>query len=77
MDDGAKVSFEQDVKPLFLQFDRDQMLFAFDLWRVADVRENAEMILDRLVAGDMPCDRQWPEAQITLFEAWMKAGCPD
>lgn len=77
MTSEAPVSFEKDIKPLFLGFDRDQMLFVFDLWNVGDVREYADAIHERLVIGDMPCDRQWPEEDIALFAKWMEAKCPD
>jgi hypothetical protein len=70
----SDVSFERDIKPLFLSFDRSAMLFAFDLWRCEDVVENASMILERLEAGDMPCDRSWPGEHIALFRSWMKMG---
>jgi len=70
----SDVSFERDLKPLFLSFDRSAMLFAFDLWRREDVEEHAGMILERLEAGDMPCDRSWPDEHIALFRRWMKAG---
>jgi hypothetical protein len=69
-------SFEHDIKPLFLAFDRDAMLFAFDLWSHRDVADNATMIVHRLEAGDMPCDRPWPQQHLTLFRSWMQDGCP-
>jgi hypothetical protein len=69
-------SFETDIKPLFLPFDRDAMRFAFDLWRHGDVVENAEMILQRLESGEMPCDRPWPPENLAVFRAWVTAGCP-
>jgi hypothetical protein len=70
----SEVSFDRDIKPLFLSFDRSAMLFAFDLWRCEDVAANASMILERLEAGDMPCDRSWPEEHIALFRCWMNTG---
>jgi len=70
------VSFERDIRALFLPFDRDAMRFAFDLWLYQDVAENAEMILDRLEKGDMPCDRPWPPEHVALFQAWVAEGCP-
>jgi hypothetical protein len=70
------LSFARDIQPLFLPFDRDQMRFAFDLWLHADVKTNAEMILQRLELGDMPCDRPWPQEQIALFRKWFEADCP-
>ena len=76
MDDVAPPpSFETDIKPLFLRFDRDQMLFIFDLWEVEDVRTHARSIYGRLRSGDMPCDRSWPEEHIDLFRLWIKGGC--
>jgi hypothetical protein len=50
------------------------MLFAFDLWRREDVAANASMILERLQAGDMPCDRSWPNEHVALFRDLMKMG---
>ncbi len=70
------VSFERDIKPLFLPFDRDAMRFAFDLWLHQDVMENAAMILERVAQGDMPCDNPWPPDQVALFRRWVMDGCP-
>ena len=70
------LSFETDIKPLFSERDRRSMMFAFDLWSHDDVSGNAEAILDRLTAGDMPCDGAWPQAQVELFERWQAAGKP-
>jgi hypothetical protein len=69
-------SFEQDIKPLFRERDRNSMDFAFDLWDYEDVRENAPAILGRLTVGTMPCDGAWPEDQIALFRRWLEAGTP-
>jgi hypothetical protein len=52
--------FDQDVKPLFRERDRDSMRFAFDLWSLDDVATHADAILDRLEAGTTPCDGAWP-----------------
>jgi hypothetical protein len=67
-------SYEQDIKPLFREFDREQMEFAFDLWRYEDVKEHASDILERLEDGDMPCDDPWPEERIEVFKSWMDEG---
>lgn len=74
-DEGAP-SFERDIRPLFREKDRQRMEFAFDLWNLLDVKENAEQILERLEDGDMPCDGAWSEEQIGLFRAWVDAGTP-
>jgi hypothetical protein len=68
------LSFERDIKPLFLAFDRDAMRFAFDLWRRQDVLDHADIILERLAKGDMPCDRPWPADHLALFRAWLTDG---
>src|SRR6266542_3736419 len=66
-DQGTQVSFEEHIKPLFREIDRQRMEWAFDLWSLDDVKENSEAILERLEAGDMPCDEEWPEEQIGMF----------
>jgi hypothetical protein len=68
------VSYEQDIKPLFRERDRESMQSHFDLWSYQDVRDNAEPILQELRAGSMPCDRPWPEEQVDLFERWTASG---
>jgi len=68
------VSFEQDVRPLFRDKDRQRMEWAFDLWRYEDVKENAEAILQRVEDGDMPCDGSWPQEQIGTFRSWVQGG---
>ncbi len=66
--------FEDEIKPLFREKDRQRMEWAFDLWRYEDVRDNAPGILERLEDGDMPCDGEWPEEQIALFRRWSESG---
>lgn len=67
-------SFEQDIKPLFREYDRENMTYSFDLWKYEDVKDHADDILDRLEEGDMPCDAPWADDQIALFRAWMDDG---
>jgi CDGSH-type Zn-finger protein/truncated hemoglobin YjbI/ferredoxin len=68
------VSFEQHVKPLFRERDRQSMRFAFDLWSHDDVSEHADAILDRLRAGTMPCDGAWPKERVDVFARWVDSG---
>ena len=68
------ISFEQDIKPLFREHDRESMKAAFDLWSRDDVAANSDAILDRLRNGTMPCDGAWAEEQIALFQEWVDAG---
>ncbi len=68
--------FARDIQPLFREDDRESMTFAFDLWDYNDVRTHAQDILERLEDGSMPCDGEWPQEQIALFQRWMKADMP-
>jgi hypothetical protein len=70
------MTFEDDVKPLFRERDRDSMRFAFDLWSFEDVSTHADAILDRVAAGTMPCDGAWPAEQVAVFRRWIDAGKP-
>ena len=64
------------VRDLFRERDREEMLYAFDLWSRDDVAEYAEPILERLEDGTMPCDDPWPEEKVQLLRRWFEAGCP-
>ena len=68
--------FEQDIKPLFREYDRTEMEWAFDLWDHDDVKDHAEEILERLEAGSMPCDGAWPREQTEKFRQWIADGMP-
>ena len=70
------LSFEQHIKPLFRQRDRQSMQFAFDLWSHDDVSRHAAAILDRLRNGTMPCDGAWPTEQTDVFARWIDSGRP-
>ncbi len=65
-----RVSFEEDIKPLFRPVDHESMAWAFDLASYDEVKENATAILERLRDGSMPCDGAWPEEQVERFERW-------
>jgi hypothetical protein len=70
------ISFEQHVKPLFREGDRQSMKWAFDLWSHDDVAANRDAILGRLREGTMPCDGAWSDEQIAVFQGWVEAGTP-
>ena len=74
LEPGDPVSFEQDIRPLFRERDRESMEFAFDLWSYDDVKRNAEGILARLQDGSMPCDGAWPPEQVDRFRQWAEGG---
>jgi hypothetical protein len=70
------ISFEQHIKPLFRERDRQSMKWAFDLWSRDDVAQNSDAILGQLRDGTMPCDGAWPNEQIAVFQDWVEAGTP-
>jgi hypothetical protein len=70
------IGFEDHIKPLFRESDRESMEFAFDLWSHDEVAENSHAILERLRDGTMPCDEPWPDEQVRLFQSWVDAGMP-
>jgi hypothetical protein len=73
-DADAPVRFEQDIKPLFRERDRQSMKTAFDLWSYDDVRANSSAILEQVKAGTMPCDGAWPADRVDVFERWTTTG---
>jgi hypothetical protein len=74
--EGHTISFEEHIKPLFRDSDRESMEFAFDLWSRDEVADNCDLILERLRDGTMPCDGPWPDEQIRIFQSWVDAGMP-
>lgn len=73
---GEPISFDENIKPLFRERDRQSMLSNFDLCSYEDVSRMSDPILARLRNGSMPCDGAWPEEQVELFEDWIEAGKP-
>lgn len=68
-------TFWRDVKKLFRQKDRDEMMWMGDLWSYDFVKENAAHILSTVRDGIplwMPCDSRWSQTYVATFEAWMK-----
>lgn len=76
MSTDEPISFEQQIRPLFRERDRQSMKWAFDLSSHDDVARNGEAILERLRDGSMPCDGAWPDEQVALFERWIAEGTP-
>jgi CDGSH-type Zn-finger protein/truncated hemoglobin YjbI len=68
------VGFATHIQPLFRAGDRQSMSFAFDLWSYDQVKQHAAVIVDRLRAGNMPCDGPWPQQKTELFQRWMDEG---
>jgi hypothetical protein len=72
-----RVSFEEDIKPLFRPTDLESMAWTFDLSSYDEVKDHATAILERLREGSMPCDGEWPEEQVELFQRWTETGMLD
>jgi hypothetical protein len=68
------LSFEQDVRPLFRERDRESMKHRFDLWSVDDVRANSSRILRVVEQGRMPCDGAWPQDKVDTLRQWVDDG---
>ncbi len=69
------MSFAADIRPLFRTKDIVSMLSAgLDLSSYAQVSAQADAILVRLRAGNMPCDGAWPADQVSLFAKWISGG---
>jgi len=73
---GERLSFDQDIKPLFRDKDRDSMISKFDLWSYDDVARLSDPILTKLRDGSMPCDGAWPDERVARFQDWIAAGKP-
>jgi hypothetical protein len=76
-DQATVPSFERDIRSLFRERDRAAMRWAFDLGEVVSVRQHAEVILEQVATGRMPCDAAWPAERVALFRRWVQAGSPD
>jgi hypothetical protein len=70
------LSFAKDIRPLFRDDPDVEAMkpYGLDLSSYDDVRTQAEDILARLKDGTMPCDEEWPQAQIDRFKQWMSEG---
>lgn len=73
------VSFENDIKPLFTDTDRNHMSFLFDLSSYDDVKNNADDIFDAVSKGRMPPlpprdNGPWSQDKIDKFKAWIDGG---
>jgi len=72
-----QLSFDNEIKPLFTETDRDHMLFMFDLWSYRDVKANADDVYDAVANGRMPPAQvggPWSKDKVDLFKQWMDNG---
>jgi hypothetical protein len=71
------VGFEADIKNLFRASPDVSVMrniSGFDLHKFEDVRDNAELIFERIADGTMPCDGSWPPDRVALFRKWIDDG---
>jgi hypothetical protein len=76
---GGCTSYQADIRPKFTDEDVDHMKdFGIDLSDYANVRETADLILDRLKDVDNPMPPAprgpWPADWINCFQQWIDAG---
>jgi hypothetical protein len=77
-------SYAKNIYPMFTDKDVQGMSSAFNLRSYDDVKARADLIFGRIrgIGGSvMPPppprgDGPWPQANIDLFGAWVKEGCP-
>lgn len=67
-------TFSSEIRPLFRPEDIEAMQAFFDLSSYEDVRNNAEVILERIEDGSMPCDEMWDQAKLETLRAWIDGG---
>jgi hypothetical protein len=70
------ITYADHVRTLFRKQDRNSMKFVFDLWSYDDVCAHADVILERVRNGSMPCDGVWPREYVEQFARWIEAGKP-
>jgi hypothetical protein len=70
--------YELHIRPLFRLVDREHMSLFFNLWDYDAVKQNANMILQRLRSSMPPksLGGPWPPELVTMFGRWVTAGCP-
>jgi hypothetical protein len=84
-------TYYDDIKPLFTQWDRIQMIGRFDLWSYDDVQSRANSIWLSMQEDPNKPNTGWsllpfvhvmpavngplPKADVALFKAWIDAGC--
>jgi hypothetical protein len=73
MNDSSTPHFENDIKPLFRESDRDAMLDYFDLWSFIDVTSNVGRIFDAISEGWVPCARGWCRDAPRMQHLWSRA----
>ena len=69
------ISFEQHVKPLFREQDRQSMKWAFDLWSYQDVKSHGAGILQRLQNGSCPATGRGPTRRWRSSNAGSSPAC--
>lgn len=71
------LSFANDIRPLFTEDDVMCMSsFGFDLSSYEDVKDNADVIYERVEDKTMPPGEPWSDEQIAMFKQWMDDGMP-
>ena len=67
-------TFNDNIRTLFREKDRNLMPRHFELWNHEDGRANSDKILGCRQAGTMRCDRALPRERVALFRRWVEDG---
>ncbi len=67
-------TFNDNIRKLFREKDRNLITRHFELWNHKDGRANSDKILGRRLAGTMRCDRALPSERVALFRRWVEGG---
>jgi hypothetical protein len=71
----APLSFAQDIRPLFRDYDIEEMNYhGLDLTKYEVVSARSAEIYERLVDQTMPSDDAWPAETLAKFKQWMDEG---
>jgi hypothetical protein len=70
------IRFEQHIKPLFQERDRQSMKMCVRPLVIRRRRREQRRHTGTLREGTMPCDGAWLDEQIAFFEGWVEAGTP-
>jgi hypothetical protein len=75
------INWNHDIRHFFTARDVACMQSRMNLHEYASVKANAAAILGQVKSGNMPPvhsgEQPWSAEKVSIFETWVKAGCPE